>query len=411
NARMSRIRRSAWRRPLRGGTTCSICSVNMIAPTRSLLRMADIASTAASSDATSLLKRRRVPKRSEPDTSTASITVSSRSSMYRLTYGRCMRAVTFQSMLRTSSPAWYSRTSANSIPCPLNTERYSPVKSELTSPRVRSSSSLTWRSTSGGTATFGCFATEVGRGCSSRWSGRARRLRRLNSANATDYLRAWRPAPHALHDLVARHLFGLGLVGGEHAMAEHVGRDRLHVVRRDEGTAAQKGVSTRRLGERDRSARARAELDQRREIGQPGLRRLARRQHDVDDVIHDAVVHVQLGDSVPSVEYLLRLRDGVDVDRLAARHAAHDLLLFIARRIADAQLEHEPVDLRFRKRVRAFLLDRVLRRQHEKGFFESERRPADRHLLLLHRFEQRRLHLGRRAVDLVGENDVGEDRS
>jgi hypothetical protein len=32
------------------------------------------------------------------------------------------------------------------------------------------------------------------------------------------------------------------------------------------------------------------------------------------------------------------------------------------------------------------------------------------HLLLLHRLEQRRLRLGGRAVDLVAEDDVGEDR-
>ena len=80
-------------------------------------------------------------------------------------------------------------------------------------------------------------------------------------------------------------------------------------------------------------------------------------------------------------------------------------------RIADAQLEHEPVDLRFGQRIRAFLLDRVLRREHEERLLELERRAADRDLLLLHRLEQRRLHLGRRAVDFVGENDVREDRS
>jgi hypothetical protein len=34
----------------------------------------------------------------------------------------------------------------------------------------------------------------------------------------------------------------------------------------------------------------------------------------------------------------------------------------------------------------------------------------ERHLPLLHRLEQRRLHLGRSAVDLVGEHEVGEDR-
>ena len=35
---------------------------------------------------------------------------------------------------------------------------------------------------------------------------------------------------------------------------------------------------------------------------------------------------------------------------------------------------------------------------------------ADRHLALLHHLEQRRLHLRRRAVDLVGEQEVAEDR-
>ncbi len=61
NTSMSRISRSAWRRPLRGGTTCSTESVNSIVPTRSLLRIADMASTADNSDASSHLNRPRVP--------------------------------------------------------------------------------------------------------------------------------------------------------------------------------------------------------------------------------------------------------------------------------------------------------------------------------------------------------------
>jgi hypothetical protein len=36
---------------------------------------------------------------------------------------------------------------------------------------------------------------------------------------------------------------------------------------------------------------------------------------------------------------------------------------------------------------------------------------TDRHLALLHRFEQRALDLGGGAVDLVGQDDVGEDRA
>ena len=36
--------------------------------------------------------------------------------------------------------------------------------------------------------------------------------------------------------------------------------------------------------------------------------------------------------------------------------------------------------------------------------------PLNRDAVLLHRFEQRRLRLRRRAVDFVGQHDVGEDR-
>ena len=75
------------------------------------------------------------------------------------------------------------------------------------------------------------------------------------------------------------------------------------------------------------------------------------------------------------------------------------------------QLQHEPVDLCFGKWVRAFLFDRVLRRQNEERLLEDVRRAADRDLLLLHRFEQRGLHLGRSAIDFVREDDVGEDRT
>ena len=45
------------------------------------------------------------------------------------------------------------------------------------------------------------------------------------------------------------------------------------------------------------------------------------------------------------------------------------------------------------------------------GCGTRERLAADRHLVLLHDLEQRRLHLGGRAVDLVGEQEVAEDRA
>ena len=55
-----------------------------------------------------------------------------------------MRAVTFQSMLRTSSPHWYSRTSLKAIPLPLKAEWYCPAKIWCESARVLISIFLTF---------------------------------------------------------------------------------------------------------------------------------------------------------------------------------------------------------------------------------------------------------------------------
>ena len=75
----------------------------------------------ATSAASSRLLDSTLPKFPEALTSTTSITVSSRSSVNFLTKGAFIRAVTFQSIERISSPGWYSRTSSKFIPRPLNT--------------------------------------------------------------------------------------------------------------------------------------------------------------------------------------------------------------------------------------------------------------------------------------------------
>ena len=60
--------------------------------------------------------------------------------------------------------------------------------------------------------------------------------------------------------------------------------------------------------------------------------------------------------------------------------------------------------------IGALLLDRVLGREHQERQRQVVGLSARRHAVLLHRLQQRRLGLGRRPVDLVGENHVGEDR-
>ena len=97
-------------------------SVNNSRPTRSLLRIAEKARSAAISAAVSSFVDGALPNRPEADASTTSITVSSRSSVNFFTNGCPILAETFQSIVRTSSPGSYSRTSANSTPRPLKTE-------------------------------------------------------------------------------------------------------------------------------------------------------------------------------------------------------------------------------------------------------------------------------------------------
>ena len=65
----------------------------------------------------------------------------------------------------------------------------------------------------------------------------------------------------------------------------------------------------------------------------------------------------------------------------------------------------------FWERIRAFLLDGILRGEHEKRIGQKMVRAADGDLALLHGFEHSGLGLGRRAVDFVGENHVRENRA
>ena len=81
-----------------------------------------------------------------------------------------------------------------------------------------------------------------------------------------------------------------------------------------------------------------------------------------------------------------------------------------ARRIPHQDLHQEPVELRFGKRIGSFHLDRILRRHHQKRRLQLMRRRAAGDGVLLHRFEQRRLRLRRRAIDFVRQHQVRENR-
>ena len=82
--------------------------------------------------------------------------------------------------------------------------------------------------------------------------------------------------------------------------------------------------------------------------------------------------------------------------------------LVVGARVAETCTQQEAVELGFGKRVGAFVLDRVLRCEHQERALERPCHAVCRHLALLHGLEQRRLRLRRRPVDLVREEQVGE---
>ena len=76
--------------------------------------------------------------------------------------------------------------------------------------------------------------------------------------------------------------------------------------------------------------------------------------------------------------------------------------LFILRQVIHHDIEHEPIELSLGQRISALHFDWILRGEHEERLFQRIADARDSDLMLLHRFEQRGLSLGRRAVNFVG---------
>src|SRR5688572_29063901 len=296
NASTSRTSLSTWVFPFRGGMYRSTPSANRSAPARSLLRLAASPRTAAISAARSRLSCPWVPKRVEALPSTARITVSSRSSTKRLTNGVPRRAVTFQSIVRTSSPGWYSRTSLNSTPRPLKTLEYSPEKTSLTRWRVWISRSLTF-----------CASSAM-----------------FMEGTSGDVELLEDPADQ----IVGVDGLGFRLVRQDQPVTQHVVRHRLDVVGHDVRATAQKGVRLRGSRQEDPRARRCTVRDERLEIVEARLVRIPRRLDDVEDVLDDAIVDIEPGHHLARMHDRRRPHDPAHSRNPDPRHASDDLPFF-----------------------------------------------------------------------------------
>src|SRR6516225_698507 len=208
-------------------------------------------------------------------------------------------------------------------------------------------------------------------------------------------------------DLLGRASFDLGARGDDDAVAQHRGEQGLHVVG-DHVVAPVEGRGGPGGG-REHHGRARTRADL-----QVGVR--ARGAHHVDDVPGNRLGERHRGDGPARVGERLEIADRPDPPlveakaRVARAVPEHQLDLVGALRMPDDELEQEAVELRLREGIRPLVLDRILRRDDQEAVGEGMRPAVERDLALLHRLEEGRLGLGRGAVDLVGEQHLGEDR-
>ena len=110
------------------------------------------------------------------------------------------------------------------------------------------------------------------------------------------------------------------------------------------------------------------------------------------------------------IQDLLRAGHGAGGGHVGRGGQVHHLHLLVGGEVVQDNVEQEAVELGFGQRVGALQLDGVLGGQHEKRRIEFVPGAAHGAGQFLHGFEQRALGLRRRAVDFVGQQDVGENR-
>src|SRR5829696_5432692 len=288
-----------------------------------------------------------------------------------------------QSIASTSSPGWYGRELATSDPL--------PRLALCALPKARPISRR--RGTSGKLSSVGPLTVREADDLAVAAQGCLRTRHRAEAARA-EVLQRLRPPDLPQLDEEGR--------SEQDPVADHRQEEELDVFREDVVPPGQERPATCGALEREAPAYGRADRDN---------VELARYPDEVDDPALQQVVDVHVR------RRLLQLRDVFDLDgrrevaeRVAVQLVPHDVQLVVAAGVAEGGPDEEAVELGLRQRERPLELDRVLRREHDERLAQLTRDAVDRHLALGHRLEQRRLGLRHRAVDLVDEHDVGEDR-
>lgn len=194
-------------------------------------------------------------------------------------------------------------------------------------------------------------------------------------------------------------------------MPEDRRRHCLDVFRSDEAAPAQERMGLGCLRQSQGRPWGRAEQDQWLALREPCILWSARGEHQVHDVIARGLREEDPIHADPGTQHLFRICHGLRL-RWTARmgHALDDLGFLLAVRGMHHHLQQETVDLRLRQGIGAFQFDRVLGGEDQEGLRQRPCIPRQAHLTLLHRLQQGGLHLRWGAVDLIGKQEIAENR-
>lgn len=174
-----------------------------------------------------------------------------------------------------------------------------------------------------------------------------------------------------------------------------------NVVRKHEVPAVQRCRGLRRAEQLKKGTRARAQAQERALPGGPAYRHR---------VFLDCLGDVHLLHGGDHRRHLGGGDNGGDAAEW--RHCLVGLEhvdLGIPVRISHGNPGHEAVALGLRQGIGAFHLDRILRSHHHERLVEVIGGAVHRDLVFLHALKESRLGLGRRPVDLIPNNDIGEN--
>ena len=182
-----------------------------------------------------------------------------------------------------------------------------------------------------------------------------------------------------------------------------------HIIDGRRETPFQQRAGAHRQHQRLAGARARTPGDQLADVAAFGTGTGG--AHEAENGLDDGFADRQTPHEALRRDQILAVHGRLRARLLGAGRLEQDAALGLAVGIVDVDLHQEAVELRFGQRIGAFLLQRVLGGEHVERAGQIMARARDRDMLLLHGLQQRRLGARTGAVDLVGHQQLGENRT